>query len=159
MLVSCWREVSGLSDPTPGAAHPGPPPVAPLLPVLALQRLVARLEDLLDELDRARQVHDDAFLCITNDRFTGAAGREFRAALAGQLRRARDLEEPLQRDLDHVRWLLAQARAMQDRHELATRQWERQVASWRASMLAGGHGPVPVPRDEPAMWARQRGLP
>jgi hypothetical protein len=150
------REMGGS---TAGAAHPGPAPIAPLLPVVGLQRLAAQLEVLVDEVNRTRWVHEDAFDCITNDRFAGSAGDDFRERLAGQLRRAAGLRTALLEDLDHVRWLLAQARTMQDRHELALQAWHREVATWQRAVLEAGLGPTRPPRREPAQWARQRGLP
>jgi hypothetical protein len=138
--------------PTP----PGHRPVAPLLPVPALQRLAAQLEQLVDALSRTRWRHEDAFSSITDDRFAGEAADSFRYALAGQLRRAGALRTSLDHDLDHVHHLLAQARAMQQRHEDAVRSWELRRDRYHDEVLALGRGPIVVHEAHPTDWARRR---
>jgi hypothetical protein len=141
--------------PTP----PGPRPVAPLLPVPALQRLAAKLEELVDELSRTRWRHEDAFDTIAADRFAGEAADGFRYALAGQLRRAGALRTSLGHDLAHVDQLLAQARAMQQRYEDAVSTWELRRDRYHDEVLALGRGPVVLPDPHPSDWTRRRVVP
>jgi hypothetical protein len=138
-------------------APPGPRPVAPLLPVPALQRLAVQLGELIDDLSRTRSRHEEAFPAVTDDRFAGEAADSFRSALAGQLRRAGALRTALTHDLDDVHHLLARARAMQQRYEDAVRSWELRRDRYHEEVLALGRGPVVVPEPHPADWARRRG--
>jgi hypothetical protein len=133
------------------AAPPGPRPVPPLLPVPAIQRLIDRIEVLVDQLDRTRWRHESGFDLITNDRFAGVAADDFRSDLAGQLRRAGHLRDRLREDLGHLDRVLGHARALQRRHEDEVRDWEaaRQRSQWDA--LQRGLGPRPVP--DPRPWA------
>jgi hypothetical protein len=138
--------------PTP----PGPCPIAPLLPVPALQRLAAKLEELVFTLHRMRSRHEDAFDAIAADRFAGEAADSFRYALAGQLRRAGALRTSLGHDLDQVRHLLALAGTMQQRHEDAVRTWELRRDRYHDEVLALGRGPIVLPEPHPSDWARRR---
>jgi hypothetical protein len=139
--------------------HPGPAPLAPLVPLEAWQRLAARLEALIDELARARLVHEDAFVHITDDVFVGSAADAFRWALGGQLRRSRALEAALRQDLEHVRTLLARGRQLAHEHELAMGRWQRALSAHHRGVLALGRGPIAVPEGAAAAWAVGRGRP
>jgi hypothetical protein len=139
--------------------HPGPAPVAPLVPFEAWQRLAASLGALIDELARARRVHEDAFGHITDDVFVGAAADAFRWALAGQLRRSSALEALLHQDLEHVRTLIARGQDLARQHEVAMARWQRAVSEHHQAVLSIGRGPIAVPGDAGAAWVRPRGLP
>jgi hypothetical protein len=139
--------------------HPGPAPVAPVVPIAALQRLAARLGALIDELARARRVHEDAFGHITDDVFVGAAADAFRWALAGQLRRSLALEALLQQDLEHVRTLIARGQELARQYDLAMARWQRAVSEHHQAVFALGRGPIDVPGHAGAAWTWRRGLP
>jgi hypothetical protein len=130
-------------------APPGPRPVPPLLPVPALQRLIDRIEVLVDQLDRTRWRHEAGFDLITNDRFAGAVADDFRSDLAGQLRRAGQLRDRLREDLDHLERALGHARALQRRHEDELRDWEAARQRYQRDALQRGLGPRRVPDPGP----------
>jgi hypothetical protein len=144
---------------------PGPPPRAPVLPSVELDRLRAAVEQLRATLstvvDRHEAVLDEA---VGPDRFVGVTADGFRRELVGQLRRIRALQAQLAQDLGEVDDLSAELRSRQARHDAERHEWQRARArfladGWRSEHPTTGgplrfhDGPGPTHRHPPELAA------